>query len=475
MGFARRVGGFAAAGIVATLVSCGGGGGGGSAPAAPSITSFTASSPFVAAGSTVDLTGVFTGRYAYVVPGSSTATSGVPVTVSPVSDTTYTLVVVGFDGTVATADVAVSVVDFTFDVTSVADSGPGTLREAMETSSAAPLLRTAVTFSVTTPATITLASDLPSVVGTLYLVGPGTPADLAIDGAGTNRILFVDGGRAVLSDVTLQNGRAQGAVGGPPASPQGGGGGGGAAGMGGGAFVNGGVLSCTRVRFTGNGAQGGTGGGVFTPGLPGGGGGGGGGVRTSGAGGAPGTGGAGGGGGPFGGAGGAGSTVSGTAGQAGGAGAGGGGGLGSTGGAGGFGGGGGGGTNVFAPGTGGAGGFGGGGGGGASGAAGGTHGGAGASDPFSGGGGGGAGLGGAVFVRLGALLLVDCAFDANTAAGGAGGAGNAGGAVGLGKGGAIYLMPAAFATQTGTTFTSNVANNDAAIPGDDDDVFGTFD
>jgi hypothetical protein len=68
--------------------------------------------------------------------------------------------------------------------------------------------------------------------------------------------------------------------------------------------------------------------------------------------------------------------------------------------------------------------------------------------------------------------MEDCTFDTNSASGAAGGlgAGN-----GQGKGGAIYLLPAAFAIQLNTTYVGNLAADDAAVPGDDEDVFGTFD
>jgi hypothetical protein len=81
-------------------------------------------------------------------------------------------------------------------------------------------------------------------------------------------------------------------------------------------------------------------------------------------------------------------------------------------------------------------------------------------------------LGGAIFMRSGALQLLDCDFLTNGTTGGAGGI-SFGGA-GQGKGGAIYLMPGVFAVQSGSLFTGNTATDDNATPGDDDDVFGTF-
>src|SRR5205823_3471749 len=158
----------------------------------PSIASFTASKTLVDAGDTVDLTAVFDGVDAVVTPGDLPITSGAPLAVSPTADTTYSLVVVGGDGTLATAEASVAVFDFSLVVTSTADAGPGTLREALETA-AAPTLRTSIAFSVTLPATITLASDLPAVVGTVQIAGPGVPTDVTIDGDSVHRVLFVDG------------------------------------------------------------------------------------------------------------------------------------------------------------------------------------------------------------------------------------------------------------------------------------------
>ena len=177
---------------------------------AASIQSFTANTTLVRAGDAVELTAVFEGEDAVLMPGGVSMTSGVPVPVSPFTDTTYALVVSGGDGSLATADVEIAVVDFLFAVVSDADSGPGTLREAMEAAAAAPVLRSAITFAMQVPATITLASDLPSVVGVLHLVGPGDAADLVIDGADTHRILFIDGGRAVVSDQNEKTGSSSG-------------------------------------------------------------------------------------------------------------------------------------------------------------------------------------------------------------------------------------------------------------------------
>jgi hypothetical protein len=150
--------------------------------------------------------------------------------------------------------------------------------------------------------------------------------------------------------------------------------------------------------------------------------------------------------------------------------------VGSPGGPGGFGGGGGGGAGSSSAGyAGGAGGFGGGGGaGGARGGggdggapgAGGLY--AGAAGPsfssHSGGGGGGAGLGGALFARNGAVTVVNCQFTGNVATNGVGGFGSFGGgngASGQGAGGGIFNLDAKLIVQN-TTFTGNQATHGSA-------------
>ncbi|HVG94417.1 MAG TPA: hypothetical protein VND21_08225, partial [Planctomycetota bacterium] len=239
--------GFAACG------SGGGGSGGGGDAASPVIVSFMASPALVRAGDPVALTAVFDGVDAMLLPGGDAPTSGVPLEVRPSVDTTYTLVVTGSDGDLATAEVVVTVVDLLFDVTSAADTGPGTLREAMEVASATSPLRTAARVVLGGSSTVVLESPLPPIAGAC---GPTT---FTVDGAGTHRPFFVDGGRASLADLTIRGGRAEGEEGG--ASWSLGGGGGGAGGLGGAAFLQVGSLDCTRVRFLDNHAVGGGGGG----------------------------------------------------------------------------------------------------------------------------------------------------------------------------------------------------------------------
>jgi hypothetical protein len=76
----------------------------------PSITSFAATPTTIASGGTAKLNGVFTGGTAKVSPGNLTLTSGVDLTVGPLtSTTTFTLTVTSPGGATTTATATVSV------------------------------------------------------------------------------------------------------------------------------------------------------------------------------------------------------------------------------------------------------------------------------------------------------------------------------------------------------------------------------
>lgn len=332
----------------------------------------------------------------------------------------------------------------TLVVTSLADAGPDTLRNAI---SAANLNPGPDVIQLNVSGTVTLSSQLPTITDAdgLTIAGPGGDL-LQISGNNAVRILAVDGGTLHLTGVTLSDGSVSGGAGGG-----GGGGGGGGAGLGGAVFVAAGSVTLTDVGLVGNDAAGGAGGG--------------GGSSTGGPGGA--------GGGLLGGAGG---LLNSTAGQPGGFASGGGGGS----------------LGIFRPGgAGGAGGFGGGGGGAptagggslTAGGVGGAFGGAGTDVPQStgippdGGGGGGAGLGGAIFVQSGALTLDTVTLADNSATGGTGGLNknlDVRAEGGQGKGGAIFVAEGAAAVGTSVTFEGNAASDDAGEPGDDDDLYGTL-
>ena len=93
------------------LIGCGGGGGGGTPalPPAPVITSFAVAKSPLTAGTSTTLTAVFSNGTGSVDQGVGSITSGVPVSITPNADTTYTLTVTGSGGT-ATRTVTVSVV-----------------------------------------------------------------------------------------------------------------------------------------------------------------------------------------------------------------------------------------------------------------------------------------------------------------------------------------------------------------------------
>lgn len=377
-------------------------------------------------------------------------------------------------------------------VTTINDSGPGSLRQAILNINecGGPGV---VTFAVT--GTIRRAvSDVyfPTITASISLLGPGTNL-LTISGqatngglgglfstaAGTTNLIrglrladgaignnasaLVNRGVTTLEDCRIENFRGVvgygGAVHNEPSgilaatncvfvnnsasggnaahqtAASNGGPGGGGAGMGGAVFSEGPSLTLSGCQFVNNRAQGGNGGN---------------GDRN------------------------AGGSQAGLAG--GGPNAGNGGTVGNPGGPGGFGGGGGGGAGSSFEGfAGGAGGFGGGGGaggarggGGAGGApgAGGLYGGAagGSFSSHSGGGGGGAGLGGALFARNGAVTVVNCQFTGNVATNGVGGFGSFGGGIGAsgqGAGGGIFNQDAKLIVLN-TTFTGNQATHGSA-------------
>ncbi len=310
------------------------------------------------------------------------------------------------------------VVAATLTVTSTAESGPGSLRQAVL--DAAPF--DMITFSLAGPGTITLTSPI-TVNKDLRIVGPGI-ANLTLSGGGTTRIFIVTAGTLRIENMTLANGamRGQDAVGGNPGTYSG---------LGGAIFVGSGAgLTATSVHFYNNGAIGGKGGDAYLDPVAGyisGSGGGNGGVHSI-----PGPGQNGG----FGGGGGSGS-----------------------------------GSTTYA----GNGGFGGGGGGnscGGLGGLGGSYGGNGAGSTNSScgfsAGGGGAGLGGAVFIDSGAAAgFTNTTFSFNQARGGNGGSSLVSGLGGGGAGGGAALGSAIFnggslCIQTGVSYSSNTVTAGAA-------------
>ena len=343
-----------------------------------------------------------------------------------------------------------------YPVSSTADSGGGTLRQAI-LDAQGNAGSDSITFTVGLPATITLASALPTITQDLLIDGPGAAAQLTISGGDAVRVFRIEGGTVTIQDLTIADGFARGTDGADAAGNLGGGGGGGLGG-GAGLYMHGGSLTLQNVAFSGNVARGGNGGNGGGAGPPYGGTGGGGGASSLGSSGGSGAGSDGNGGGGGGAGGGYSTGGNGVAGNSGG-----GAGLGGSAGPG----------NVGAA----AGGSGGGCGGGSSwfqiaGDFAGVGGqGTGNCTGSGGGGGGGAGLGGAILLRSGAITLSTVSFVANEARRGDAGGGGQFTASGQGKGGALFVDTGATVAVTGVTYSGNVADDDLGVCNDNDNLY----
>jgi hypothetical protein len=170
----------------------------------------------------------------------------------------------------------------TFSVTTNADSGAGSLRQAILDANA---------YDAASPTNASII-DFSGVIGTITLLSPLQPLNynlstnhflksrMTIDGSGATgtvtvngnaaqRVFFAGGGKILVKDLTIANGLAQGGRGTD--------GGGGGLGAGGGLLVNGKAsVTLDDVSFTGNAAAGGNGSGFNQPDYAGIGGGGGG-------------------------------------------------------------------------------------------------------------------------------------------------------------------------------------------------------
>jgi hypothetical protein len=94
---------------LAGLTGCGSGSLNTQTPPPPSITSFTVNPTSITDGSSATLTGVFANGTGVITPGNLPATSGVAVTVSATTSTTYTLTVTPASGTAVTAAATITV------------------------------------------------------------------------------------------------------------------------------------------------------------------------------------------------------------------------------------------------------------------------------------------------------------------------------------------------------------------------------
>lgn len=101
----------------------------------------------------------------------------------------------------------------TFTVTTNADAGPGSLRDAIHDANAAPGTHTIV-FNLAPTSTITLASGLPLILRSMIINGSAVPG-LTISGGGTSPLFIVSQANTsfVLRDVTLRDGRSEYAAG----------------------------------------------------------------------------------------------------------------------------------------------------------------------------------------------------------------------------------------------------------------------
>lgn len=133
-------------------------------------------------------------------------------------------------------------------VTSLSDSGPGSLRAAIANAADGDVITFAVTGTITN-----LTGEL-AIIHNLALIGPG-PNTLAISGNNSSRVFNIAGGAAVnLSGLTVSGGRApDGAPGSNPYTP-------GSAGSDGGGIYNAGTLALSNCVITGCGSGRGGGG-----------------------------------------------------------------------------------------------------------------------------------------------------------------------------------------------------------------------
>lgn len=145
-------------------------------------------------------------------------------------------------------------VEGTITVTSLSNSGTGSLRDAIIQANSTP--DTIVFDNSLAGGTITLSGD-PLVISNTYTID-GQTNNITVSGGTATRPFFVQSGTPSLSNLTISGGKALGGAGGDTGL---GGGGGGGGGLGGGLFADSNV-TLTNVTFASNNATGGAGGNV---------------------------------------------------------------------------------------------------------------------------------------------------------------------------------------------------------------------
>lgn len=141
------------------------------------------------------------------------------------------ILAIGLAGTAAALSIGIAH-GATLTVTSLADSGVGSLRDAITAANASVGVADTINFSVS--GTITLASRLPDIADDVTIDGTGN--HITVSGNNAVQVMFVGAGKTLnLAALTINNGTC--------ASP-----------CSGGAILNAGTLKVTRSTFSGNSA-----------------------------------------------------------------------------------------------------------------------------------------------------------------------------------------------------------------------------
>ncbi len=153
-------------------------------------------------------------------------------------------------------------------VTTTADSGPGSLRDAINTANGDTANNYVISFNLSYPATITLTTGALAVTGNVDVQGPGA-SKLTVSGNNASMVFWFSGGTSTLSGLTVSDGKGSVHDGGgikvdagatldlQECTVQNSSGT-----WGGGVFCNGGVLAAHECTFSGNSATN-YGGGVY--------------------------------------------------------------------------------------------------------------------------------------------------------------------------------------------------------------------